>query len=132
MESPITPDEQKMAGLAQLLGVIVALPVWLMWRKRSAFVRLHAVQSILLDVALLIVVVVLMAVLVAGVASGAAQAGKPDASLAAMAVTMFGMPLCSLAGLLVVLTVVLVLRLRASVWALQGREYRYPLLGRWG
>lgn len=118
-----------MAGLAQLVGLVAALPVWLAWRKRSAFVRQHAVQSILLDVVLLIAVAILLAVLVASVSSGARLAERPDTSLVILALLTFGAPICSLAGLLIVLTLVLLLRLRAAAVALKGQAYRYPLLG---
>jgi uncharacterized membrane protein len=132
MQNPITPDEQKTASLAQMLGIMAALPVWLSWRKRSAFVRLHAIQSMLLDVVLLVAVAASLGLLAAGLMGSVALSKRPDASLVMLAISMFGLPLCSLAGLLVVLTVVLLLRLRAAMAALQGREYRYPLLGWWG
>ncbi|MBN1887120.1 MAG: DUF4870 domain-containing protein [Thermoflexales bacterium] len=125
-------DEHKLAGLAQLLGVLAALPVWLTWRQRSAFVRLHAVQSMLLDALMFAAIAILLAILAGGIVASVSLAEQPDASLAALTVLLFGFPLCSLAGMLVVITAVLLLRLRAAMAALQGREYRYPLIGRWG
>ncbi len=132
MDNPITAEEQKLAGIAQMLGLVAALPLWLTWRRRSAFVRLHAIQSILLDLALLVAVGLLLGLLAAGLLGSAALVGRPDVSLLVLTVLLFGLPLCSVMGLLLAATVVLVLRLRAAMAALQGREYRYPLLGRWG
>jgi uncharacterized membrane protein len=130
--SETAADEHKLAGLAQMLGVIAALPVWFTWRQRSAFVRLHAVQSMLLDILMFAAIAILLAILAGGIVASAALAEQPDASLAVLTVLLFGLPMCSLVGMLVVITVVLLLRLRAAMAALQGREYRYPLIGRWG
>lgn len=121
-----------MAALAQMLGIIAALPLWIRWRKRSAFVRLHTVQSMLLDVAMVVAIIVLLGVLVAGILIGAQMTADPNGSVILLALMGLGLPLCSLAGILVVLVVIFVLRIRAGLTALKGNEYRYPLLGRWG
>ena len=121
-----------MAALAQMLGVIAALPLWLMWRKRSAFVRLHAVQSMWLDVALALAIVGLVGLAVAGILIGAQMTTDPQGSVILLALTALGLPMCSLLGVLIVIVVIFALRLRAGLAALQGRQYRYPLLGRWG
>lgn len=114
-----------MAALAQMLGIIAALPLWIMWRKRSAFVQLHAVQSMLLDVAMVVAIIALLGVLVAGILIGAQMTGDPNGSVILLALVALGMPLCSLAGVLVVIAIIFVLRIRAGLVALKGGEYRY-------
>jgi uncharacterized membrane protein len=60
-----SPEERNAAALAQGVGTISALPVWLKWRSRSAFVRAHAAQSMAFDgltaAALVIVAALVMA-----------------------------------------------------------------------
>ncbi len=121
-------SEQNWAAMAQLLGLLVALPAWLIWRKRSGFVRLHAVQSMLFDIVFLVLVGLLLGVLVIGVTTAVALIEQQDTELVMLLLTMFAMPICSLVGILGVATAVLLLRIRASAAALQGKEFFYPLL----
>jgi len=125
-------DECNMAALAQSLGVVAALPVWLRWRNRSAFVRAHAAQSIAFDgvttTALVIVAALTVGVAVAGNAMLSALPGssKDMALLLLVAVCAPGL---ALVGFLAVLVVALLLRLRAALAASQGKRFYYPLLG---
>jgi uncharacterized Tic20 family protein len=86
----------------------------------------------LFDVVLVVWVGALLAVFVGGVLGGAALLERPGASALVLALLTFGVPICSVVGMLVVVTLVFIFRLRAATQALQGREYRYPLVGRWG
>lgn len=42
-------DERNIAALAQSLGIVAALRVWLQWLNRLAFVRGRAAQSMAFD-----------------------------------------------------------------------------------
>ncbi len=119
-------DERNMAALAQGIGVIAAFPVWLAWRRRSAFVRMHAVQSMLLD-AIVITALLVVTALVVGIAVAGSRFLQ-DASL--VFVVLICAPGMALIGLLGIMVAALVLRLRAAIAATQGKLYRYPLLGR--
>ena len=125
-------EERNMAALAQSLGVLTALPVWLRWRNRSAFVRAHAAQSIAFDGvtigALVIVAALVVVVAVGGNATLPALpgGGREVALLFLVAVCAPGL---ALVGFLAVLTVALLLRLRAAMAADQGKPFHDPLLG---
>jgi uncharacterized Tic20 family protein len=125
-------DERNMAALAQSLGIVAALPVWLKWRNRSTFVRAHAVQSILFDgvtiAALVIVGALAIGVAVGGNAALSAQPGNND--MARLFLLFLCAPGLALTGFLAVLIAALVLRIRAAVAANQGRPFQYPLLKR--
>jgi uncharacterized Tic20 family protein len=121
-------DERNVAVMAQSLGLVVALPVWLMWRTRSPFVRAHAIQSTAFDGITLAALVIVCTLSIGGaVAGNAALSGDDIARLCVVA-------LCGLclapAGCLAVLIAALVWRIRAAMAANQGRLYRYPLLAR--
>jgi uncharacterized Tic20 family protein len=119
-----------MAATAQSLGVLAALPIWLAWRSRSAFVRAHAVQSIVFD-GLTITALIIVAALAIGLALegnallGSQPGGNDVARLFLVALCAPGL---ALVGCLVVLIVALVLRIRAAMAANQGRPFQYPLL----
>lgn len=124
-------DERNMAALAQCLGILAALPAWLWWRNRSAFVRAHAAQSMMFDgltfAALVIAAGWVIGVTLLGNAALAALpgSGKDVALLLLVAVCVPGL---ALLGFLPVLGAALILRLRATVAANQGRLFCYPLL----
>ena len=127
-----THDERSLAATAQSLGVLAALPIWLAWRNRSAFVRAHAVQSIAFD-GLTIAALVVVAALALGLALGgnvllASQSGNNDI------LRLFLVALCApglaAVGFLIALIAALVLRLRAALAANKGQPFQYPLLGK--
>jgi uncharacterized Tic20 family protein len=128
----VSRDERDMAALAQSLGTLTALPVWLRWRNRSTFVRAHAVQSMLFD-GMTLAALVIVAALTLGVALGghAILAALPNgmgADVARLALVMVCAPGLALIGFLSVMIVALVLRIRATMAANQSRAFRYPLL----
>lgn len=126
-----THDERNMAALAQSLGIVAALPVWLKWRNRSAFVRAHAVQSMAFD-GVTIAALVIMAVLAVSTAliGNAALAPSRDDDIARLLVIALCAPGLALLGCLIVLLVALILRLRAVMAATEGKVFQYPLLKR--
>ena len=126
-------DECSMAVLAQSLGIAAALPVWLTWRNRSAFVRGHAAQSMAFDgvIAAAIVIVAALAIGLA-VAGNAALSGLPGSGKDVAPVLLLAVcaPGLALMGCVAVLVAALVLRLRAAIAASQGEWFEYPLLKR--
>jgi uncharacterized membrane protein len=132
-----TRDERNMAALAQSLGIVAALPVWLGWRHRSTFVRAHAAQSMAFDGMTLGALVIVAALVVGLVAGGNAAlsvtfgnapgSGKDMALLFLLAICAPGL---ALIGFLGVMVVALILRLRAAMAANRGRPFQYPLLKR--
>ncbi len=138
MSEPVetSRDERNMAALAQSVGIVAALPVWVYWRRRSAFVRAHAVQSMLFDVVtlsamLLVALLVPVALFMPRFPTSAPPPGNyvlQDWQVGLVA--MVCLPAMALAGLAAIMLAALVLRLRAAVAATQGRLFRYPLLGK--
>ena len=135
MSSQLEPnhDERNMAALAASLGVVAALPIWLSWRRRSAFVRAHAAQSIAFDG-----LTVAALASVAGLAIGAALIGNAaldhagDNDLLRVLVLALCAPGLALGGCLLVMMAALVFRLRAAMAANEGKPYVYPLLKKAG
>ena len=124
-----TLDERNMAALAQSLGVVAALPVWLRWRRRSSFVRAHAVQSIAFD-GLTIAALVIIAALAIGAAlvGNAALDHSGNNGMLGLLVLALCAPGLALAGCLLVMIAALVFRLRAAIAANEGKPFEYPLL----
>jgi len=130
----VSHDERNMAALAQSLGTLTALPVWLRWRNRSTFVRAHAAQSMLFDgvtlVALIIVAALTLGVALGGHAMLAALPNGMGADVARLALVMVCAPGLALVGFSAMMIVALILRIRATMAANQSRLFRYPLLNR--
>ena len=130
----VSRDERNMAALAQSLGTLTALPVWLRWHNRSTFVRTHAVQSILFDgvtlAALFIVAALTLGVALGGNTMLAALPNGMGADVARLALVMVCAPGFALVGFLAVMAVALILRIRATMAANQSRLFYYPLLKR--
>jgi uncharacterized Tic20 family protein len=127
----VSRDERNMAALAQSLGTLTALPVWLRWRNRSTFVRAHAAQSMLFDgvtlAALFIVAALALGVALGGNALLAALPNSMGADVARLALVMVCAPGLALVGFFAVMIVALILRIRATMAANQGQPFRYPL-----
>ncbi len=113
---PLSPSEEKTWSMLAHVGVFVAawfamgflcpLAIWLLFRNRSEVVRRHALESLNFQISLLIY----------GVVAGA------------LILITFGL------GVLIVLPLVaigavaaLVVIIRATLAASDGRDYRYPL-----
>jgi len=124
-------DERNMAALAQSLGLVAALPVWLRWQRRSAFVRAHAAQSIAFD-GLTLAALVSMSVLAVGAAliGNAALDRSSDNDMLRLLMIALCAPGLALVGCLLVMIAALILRLRAAMAANEGKPFEYPLLKR--
>lgn len=140
MESnaPRTSDERLMAAVSHLLGMVVALTVWATQRERSRFVRFQSIQALAFDGALMLVSTViffcLFAVMMLGMLGSMAAAFNDPTSMDSIGV-MFLFP--SLTPFLVFACAfplsftVLVVRMYAAFSILNGRDFRYPIIGKW-
>lgn len=136
-----TSDEKTMAGLSHFFGWLVALIIYITQREKSKFVRFHALQAIIFDVAVtiatfLLVTVVLavffvgMAIMVAVVMAMAPSLENDPAGMSIFIVLASLAPMLPFFLLMPFVIVVLVLRIAAGRKALQGKHYRYPLIGK--
>lgn len=120
-----------LATLVSIPGLLVALGIWLVNRKRSAFVAQQARQAVLWQILTNILIVVLVVLLIGsaihelgGTLSTKGSAGQADL------VKLLG----SLIGLYVVLLGALIVfwvsAILGALSALFGRSFHYPLVGR--
>lgn len=134
----ITSDDRLLAGLAHLLGWVVALIVWATQKDRSRYVRFQAVQALAFDGVVIVVVFLLMGCLMGGFflvmfltmagTMAAANSGDPG-SLAWFFWLPFGQFLIWI-PMVLGMGAVFLIRLFAAWNVLQGRDFRYPWLGR--
>jgi len=129
-----TSDERLFAGIAHLLGLVVALIVWALQKDKSRFVRFQALQAVAFDLLVLIVMFTLMfctfGTMFAGtlyiVAMESGQSASSDGALPVLigSMTPFLMFACLMPiGLVLVLT-----RFAAAISVFSGRNFRYPIL----
>ncbi|HLZ21875.1 MAG TPA: DUF4870 domain-containing protein [Ktedonobacterales bacterium] len=131
MAARVLAASAHLATLVSIPGLLVALAIWLVNRKRSAFVAHHARQAvvwqILSNVLLLVFVVLLIGTALrelGGTLNAKGSAGQADL------VKLLG----SLVGLYVVLLGALIMcwisAILGAFAALRGRGFRYPFIGR--
>lgn len=120
-------------GAVCLVGPLVPLVIWLVFRERSRFVARHALQATLFQAALMLAVVVF------GVLGGVILAAAWAATVALMGVAV-GICLIPVALLLTLVYIIVILGLpvAALVYAVygayevsQGRDFSYWLVGNW-
>ena len=120
-------------GVGALIGPVVPLAIYLGYRERSRFVAFHALQSLVYQVAGVLVYVVLAAVMGGGVALAWMISGL----LSAVLVGLLLMPFALLATLLMVFLLLgapfawLGYGLYAAYQVYQGRNFFYWLIGEW-
>ncbi|MBO8172914.1 MAG: DUF4870 domain-containing protein [Bacillaceae bacterium] len=121
-------DDRLFSGLVHLsiflqgLGIFVALIIYMLQRQRSSFVARHAMQSLIYQVAVFILVSVLGILGIGGVSIGMmGQIFHPHTSI-------FGF---GFLFALLILVLEVILPIWASIQGFQGRSYRYPVIGKY-
>ena len=131
-------DERLMGGLAHLFGPLVAIIVWSIQKGKSRFVKFQAVQALAFDVILIIVMGIvffcLFGVMFAGVFGpmfGAlGDASSPDA-IPPFFMLPFMFPFLFFACIFPFSLLIMAVRLVASLSVFNGRNFHYPVLGKW-
>lgn len=136
MTTPIetTSDDRLLAALSHLLGLWVALIVWILQKDKSPYVRFQAVQSIAYTFFVWLAGIILSLLfgclmfggIFAGIVASSLTAGGDAGFLAAGPIFLSSM------GWLLIFPFMLVVwvpRLIAAVQTLQGKPFRYPWLG---
>ena len=133
-----TPDEKLMGALAHLFGPLVAVIVWAIQKDKSRFVNFQALQALVF--ALVVAVGMgafffcLFGVMFLGMSlSMFSVMNNPpsDAQIAPFFFLPFMFPFMTFAFILPSSFVLLIIRLLAAVCVLNGRNYRYLLIGKW-
>ena len=133
-----TSDERLMSAVAHFFGLLAALIIWALQKDKSKYVRFQAVQAIAFDFAMVvlssIVSFCLMGVMFLGIAGSAfAIVNSPSPEdVSPLIIVMssmfpFGIFICLFPYSLVLLLV----RALAAGSVLAGRDFRYPVLGKW-
>jgi uncharacterized Tic20 family protein len=135
---PLTSDERLMAAVSHLFGMVVALIVWATQREKSRFVRFQSIQALAFDGALMLVSTVvffcLFAVMMLGMLGSMAAAFNDPASMDEIGlmfmIPSFG-PFLIFACIFPFSFVILAIRMFAALSILGGRDFRYPIIGKW-
>lgn len=127
-----------MGALAHFFGMLAALIVWALQKDKSRFVKFQALQALLFDftVATLFGVLFGCFFLLAMLGmSGSMFFFMSNASSSSDIVPLIFLPFLFqstvFACIFPISLVLTVLRLVAALSVLNGREFRYPVLGRW-
>ena len=118
-------------GLGCLLGVLVPLLIWLVYKEKSAYVSFQALQATVFQTVSIIVMAIVLVVSITLIVVGWAVSG-------ALTAILIGLCLMPFAALITVVFAVLVLvlplaqlgyGLYAAYETYQGRDFRYWLIG---
>ena len=133
-----TSDEKLMGALAHLFGPLVAVIVWAIQKDKSRFVKFQALQALIFD---LVVAVgmgafffCLFGVMFLGMSMSmfsVMNTPPSDAQIAPFFFLPFMFLFMTFGCILPSSFVLLIIRLLAAVSVLNGRNYRYPLIGKW-
>lgn len=135
---PPTSDEKMMGALAHIFGPLVAIIVWAIQKDKSRFVKFQALQALVFDV---IVAVIMGAffLCIFGVAflgmSGSMFSVMNNPSSGNDVVPFFLLPVMfpfMIFGCIFPFSfVLLIVRLITGISVLNGRNYPYPVIGKW-
>ncbi len=135
---PPSSDEKLMAALAHLFGPMVAIIVWATQKDKSRFVKFQALQALSFDIVLIslmgIIFFCLFGVMFIGISGSVfgvlSNTSSPDAGLQFF-ILPFLFPFIVFSCIFPFSISILVLRIIAAMSILNGRNYQYPILGKW-
>lgn len=135
---PPSSDEKLMGALAHLFGPMVAIIVWATQKDKSRFVKFQALQALAFDIFLMLTMGIIffclfgtMFVGIFGSMFGVlANTSSPDTGLQFLMLP-FMFPFITFACIFPFSISILILRIIAAMSILNGRNYQYPLLGKW-
>jgi uncharacterized Tic20 family protein len=137
---PPSSDERLMGALAHFFGPLVALVVWITQKDKSRFVKFQALQALAFDVVLLLVMGVvslclfgLMFLGIFGTMFGTFNelSSTPQDIVPFFFMLPFMFPFLTFVCILPLSLLITAVRLIASISIVNGRNYQYPLLGKW-
>lgn len=131
-------DEKLMGALAHLFGPLVAFIVWTTQKDKSRFVKFQALQALAFDVILIVAMGVIffcvfgiLFVGMFGAMFGALGNASSSDAIAPFFMMPFAFPFVIFACIFPFSFLIMVLRLIAAVSIFNGRNYQYPLIGKW-
>lgn len=138
-EIPPTSDEKLMGALAHFFGPLVAIIIWITQKEKSRFVKFQALQALAFDMALFLVTGVTSLCMFGAIFLGMSAtmfgafntSSAPEEVIPIFFMAPFMFPFLTFACILPFSLLITAVRLIASVSILNGRNYQYPLLGKW-
>lgn len=135
---PLSSDEKLMGAVAHFFGPLVALIIWSTQKEKSHFVKFQALQALAFDIFLVVVMGILFScsfgvvfIVMFGTMFGIlGSASSPD-SIQPFFMLPFMSPLLIFICIFPLSLLIMAVRLMASVSILNGRDYQYPILGKW-
>lgn len=131
-------DERLMGALAHFFGTIAALIIWTLQKDKSRFVRFQALQALTFDFVVTTGMTVLLLcgfsivfLAVFGSMFLAVNSAYPPEDVGVFFVLPFMSPFLIIACVFPFMFALTVTRLIASASILSGRDFRYPVLGKW-
>ncbi len=133
-----TSDEKLMGAIAHLFGPLGAIIVWAVQKDKSRFVKFQALQALTFDVVIALGMGILF-FCIFGVGflgmSGAMFTSMNTPSSSEGLSPFFLLPMIfpfTIFGCVFPISFILLLvRLAASISILNGRNYQYPVIGKW-
>jgi uncharacterized Tic20 family protein len=134
----LTSDEKLMGAVAHIFGPVAALIVWATQKDGSRFVKFQSLQALIFDLFIILTTMVLffcffgviflgMFASIFAAVENASSSNDFGMFFAFPFIFPFAMMLCTTP----VSMIILAFRLVAGVSILNGRDYRYPLAGKW-
>jgi uncharacterized Tic20 family protein len=128
-----------MGAVAHFFGPLVAIIVWITQKEKSRFVKFQALQALAFDMVLFLVTGVsslcMFGAMFLGISMSMLGAFNPSSTpediIPIIFMTPFIFPFLTFACILPFSLLITVARLVASVSILNGRDYRYPFVGKW-
>jgi uncharacterized Tic20 family protein len=136
--STLTSEEKMMAALAHFFGALAALFVWALQKDKSRFVKFQALQALCFDFTVMITSGILSFCWVGVVFASSIgpmfriltnySSGDVGADVLFLNMHPFVMIGCFVPFNLLFF---IIPRMVASISTLNGRDFRYPLIGKW-
>jgi uncharacterized Tic20 family protein len=135
---PLSSDEKLMGALAQVFGPLAAIIVWAIQKDKSRFVKFQALQALAFDVIVAVIMgaffFCIFGVVFLGM-SGSMFAVMNNPSSVNEVTPFFFLPFMfpfMIFGCIFPFSFALmVVRIIAAISILNGRNYHYPVIGKW-
>jgi uncharacterized Tic20 family protein len=138
---PPTSDESLMASISHFFGLLVALIVWATQKDKSRYVRFQATQAMAFDLVVSVMVFLtvgcLMVLIFGAMALGMGRMAltinqsEPSSGLISVFITLLtAIPILLPCIIIPIVGIIVVARLIATIQTFQGKDFRYPWLGK--
>ena len=133
-----TSDEKMMGAIAHVFGPLAAIIVWAIQKDKSRFVKFQTLQALIFDVILIMAFGLIFAcvfgIMFLGMSAAMFTALNNPSSRDGLEI-LFASPLVfpfAMFGCVFPFSLaIFILRLIAGISVLNGRNYHYPVIGKW-